>query len=276
MFNKEITMTATTTTMYHVNQETGDYGKCSATVRDCPVSGEQHHYDSAEEAAYQSEVILAKQYEDKQSLKKAKKAAPKTNEKYALPNAGSLNKVAQTLKILVDKEKMTIGEMTDELGIVNRQANYYLSATAYLGFTEDAYDSSNKNKMFTLSDRGQMFAKAKPEQQKQMIVESISHTPAMYMYIHEGDEKTKDYLMKRHGMSEDNASERLNVLKSWSKHADAEMVKSLGHPSTRADKWDVQMGFGTGEEKIKEKQGELCNSCFQIKPLTGICPNCDE
>lgn len=25
-----------------------------------------------------------------------------------------------------------------------------------------------------------------------------------------------------------------------------------------------------------EKQGKLCTECFQVKPLTNICPNCEE
>lgn len=26
----------------------------------------------------------------------------------------------------------------------------------------------------------------------------------------------------------------------------------------------------------KETTGEICMSCFMTKPLTGVCPNCDE
>lgn len=260
--------------MYHVNIETGEYGVCKAHKIKCPLGESVEHYDNKEEAEYRSEIILAEQYGSFSKLRKEQNT-PNNDESFTLPNAGSIKQIQNTITILGDHKTMSVNDLSEKLNVVPRQAHYYMTGAAYLGYVDNG--DKNNTKVYSLNDKGKNFINSSMEQQNNLLKESIAKTPVVYLYLVEGEDSAVSFLQKRHDMSHDNAVARLNVLKAWTKNITVDDVEGFGHPSERGNKnWDTTLKNNDDNRIQEKKNGEICPTCFMEKSLNGICPNCDE
>lgn len=64
---------------YHINLETGEPGKCEASIKACPHGGDELHFTSMEAARQALEIIAAA--EKAKSLQAWKKKKPRSSAK---------------------------------------------------------------------------------------------------------------------------------------------------------------------------------------------------
>lgn len=256
-------------TKYHVNTETGDMGKCSAKPGNCPVAGGADHFDDREEAAVRSEKILAEKYGTFKTVSHTQKLVQsiKPNEKdYYLPQT-SLKHMDKAVKTL-SGGPLTTKEISKAHGVVEPVANYLGNGLGYLGLVDSHIDPKTKQKVFELNENGQAYSQL-PESERQEVMIGVVHKlPMAQIYQQSGDNATIDYIKKT----------KRRVIKETANVADErklETIKAWVNQTTNGDNFlDENYTYQKAEEK-KEIRGEVCNSCFTEKPLTGICPNCD-
>lgn len=249
---------------YHVNGITGDYGVCKAFKKECPLGDTAEHYTDLEEAMYQSEVILA----NKLGLfkTKAKVVQPTVNETYSFPQADRLDRLAETIDAINLGAKNS-EDLSNSINTVSRQALYYADAAGYLGFVEH---TTNKRKEYRLTPSGQSFVQADAKDRDTLLRSAINNIPAVKVYRESGEKAAAEYIAKKDESNAETIERKMKTVKSWSAKLD-----SISHVvNYKNDLSDLNSRDGNAN---KEKaQGELCMSCFMTKPLTGVCPNCDE
>lgn len=203
------------------------------------------------------------------------------NETYPHPQANRLDKVSTTVDS-IEAGANTANSISRSLGVVDRQGYYYGDAAGYLGFVESTDNGDLKE--YYLTERGQAFAGASPEQRGQIIADTINSMPLMQVYREDGEEAALDFIKDSSEANETTAERRLATLKAWDKE-----VRSQGFSTAiERDRAEGQQRFVDAKTyadeqkakrdkpKVQERRGSICGECFMEKPLSGICPNCDE
>lgn len=266
---------------YHVNQETGDFGKCTAKPGNCPIGDNEAHFDDREEAAVHSERILAEKYSLVSSMRKENVdfSALKIDTNYPYPEANNLDKVddfAYSLK----SGALSANELSEVHGYVDRVAHYYGDALCYMGLGHSVVGDDG-NKAYALNEYGAKYVQSSKEDREKILRDIAAQDPIIKRMNNNEDESTisKD-IQKEKNYSEFNTEKKLRNAKAWIKQINSDsFLKDVDY-----DEFDVKIDMAREAYDTKQHQkkdngekvkGELCNSCFIIKPLTGICPNCD-
>lgn len=271
---------------HHVNVKTGEYGKCEATKIDCPLGEDWEHSDTKEDAIYHSELILAQQYGEFTTMKKretpaAKDIQPTVNHRYPYPEAHRLERLDTMLHGLRAGEVPPEG-ISSILGTKPRVSDFYGEAASFLGLAEATVDARG-NKAFTLTQDGADYIEQDTAGRQDILKRTVESVDIV-QDIRAGEAK-EDAVLNRisstHKESRDTASRKMSSMRSWAKQIQQEEFLQ------DVDTDDVETRVSDGMEiynrryddapvQPQQKQGEMCDTCFMEKPLTGVCPNCDE
>lgn len=249
---------------------------------------------------YERKLAIAKKkkaeqtaHESRHQRRKAKKAQPpqptrrlaigrlEVNEAYPHPQANRLDKVSTTVDA-IEVGANTAQSISQSLGVVDRQGYYYGDAAGYLGFVESSQTGDLKE--YYLTERGQAFAGASPDQRNAIIRETVDSMPLMQIYREDGEDAALDFMKDSSQANETTAQRRLATLKAWDKEVRSEgfsqsIAQDREEGKTRfvdAKAYADQQKAKRNENTVQERRGSICGECFMEKPLSGICTNCDE
>lgn len=90
---------------FHVNKETGEFGKCSAEKGKCPFSEVSVHVESLKEAQSMAEQVLSEKYEDNTGLKKTANSGAENNASSMFDNEIYRNVRKMPALFVIDREK---------------------------------------------------------------------------------------------------------------------------------------------------------------------------
>lgn len=200
---------------------------------------------------------------------------------YSHPQANRLDKVSTTVDA-VEAGANTAQSISQSLGVVDRQGYYYGDAAGYLGFV--AHQENGDLKEYYLTEKGQAFAGASPEQRKQIIRDTVSTMPLMQVYREDGEQAALDFMKDSSEANVTTAQRRLATLKAWDKDIQSDgfsesIAQDKKEGQTRfmdAKTYADQQRAKKSESKITERRGAICGECFMEKPLSGVCPNCED
>lgn len=270
-------------TKYHINQNTGKYGACTATKIDCPLGDTAIHLEKLSDAIEYSEMILEEKYGKQKPLRKTPSAssiAPALNEKYPYPEAHILAKMDKVVYGLRAGE-VPPSAISSLIGTKDRVSDFYAEAACYLGLAESVVNEKG-NKSFSLTQDGMDYTKQDTKGREDILKRTISGID-LVQKIESDTEKDNliESISKTHGENSETSDRKLSSMKSW--------ARQINTPAflEEIDEEDVNEKLSEGMEMYERKtadkstapneiQGELCMTCFMTKPLTGVCPNCDE
>lgn len=89
---------------YHVNKNTGEYGKCSAKIQ-CPFNEDSVHVEGLKEAQSMAEQVLSEKYEDNTGLKKTANSGAENNASSMFDNEIYRNVRKMPALFVIDREK---------------------------------------------------------------------------------------------------------------------------------------------------------------------------
>lgn len=248
---------------FHVNIDTGEYGRCSAASNDsCPFGESAIHVGDKEEAIYESEKILGEQLG---LFKKEKKVVlPAVNGSYSFPQADRLDRLAET----VDAIKLgsnTSNKLSESINTVSRQALYYADAAGYLGLVE--HSNSKSGKQYSLTKSGESFASGSAEDRDKILRHAIAEIPAVKVFQEKGERAARSYLSENEGTGGETVERRMTTIKGW--------AAKLRHNEKMVSYETDLSENGESSKKSQEILGNVCQNCFTTKSLTGVCDNCD-
>lgn len=266
---------------FHVNQKTGEVGRCTASVKECPLGANANHFDNQKDAQLDAEKVLSKIHGDVSTVKKTVKISRvDVNEDFPHPQANRLDKVSTTVDAIYNGAT-TPASLSHALDVVDRQGSYYGDAAGYLGLVEER--TNGEFKEYYLTSKGEFFVKQDATGREQILRETIDNMPLMQIYREEGDAAAMDFIQNTQDLCDTTALRRLTTLKTW----DDTLASSISE-SIEADKADGESRFVeasqyAAEQKQKrlkkqkkaETHGALCPNCFMEMSLNGECSNCD-
>lgn len=281
----------------HVNIETGEYGKCEAEVRPCPLGkqGIEIQVDTVAEARQVSEGILKELHGETNSLSKrldamepspaqrvvppASDIQPSINHRYPYPEAHKLDKVDLMLHGL--REGATPPEgISSILGTRDRVSDFYGEAASFLGLAHAVKDDHGK-KAFMLTQDGADYLEQDIAGRQEILARTINGIDILdTVRAGDADDAAIDRISSTHGESRETSSRKLSSLRSWARQV--QEPSFLNHVDQYAVESQLAESMELYHRKQKEavappeKFGEICNECFMVKPLTGKCPDCDD
>lgn len=201
------------------------------------------------------------------------------NESFPHPQANRLDKVSTTVDA-IEAGANTAQSIAQSLDIVDRQGYYYGDAAGYLGFVDS--QSNGDLKEYYLTEKGQAFVGANPEQRKQILSETINNMPLMQVYREDGEEGALDFVRDSQDVNDVTAQRRVATLKTWDSELKSQgFSDSIAQDQSEGKTRFVDASAYAKEQRAKkvqkptEHRGELCQECFVEKSVTGKC-GCDD
>lgn len=264
---------------YHVNDTTGDMGICTADKKPCPYREEAAHFTDKASATSYSETVLAEQYSAVATLQKKKTAEsinPKVNENYPHPEAHRLEKVDVALHAM-SRDDLSTANLSSLIGVTERGAIYYGDAASYLGLAEAVKIDGKKG--YALTKEGKDYVTLETEDREKVLSKVIDSANITQALKTGGLEKAKKYAMETKNDSYLNADRKVKSLESWVNQTEGSFLYDLDREKVAKSAEEFREMYAQSArsfEKKNEKRGEVCNTCFMEKSLTGTCNNCDD
>lgn len=268
---------------FHVNQNTGENGVCTATVQACPIGGESDHYNNKADAVKGSEQVLSRLHgtipvQRKRTSINFDEVAV-NEEDFPHPQANRLDKVSTTVDA-IHNGATTANSISHALDVVDRQGYYYGDAAGYLGFVDAKQDGDFKE--YSLTSRGELFVEQDAAGREAMIRDTIDKMPLMQIYREEGEDEAIKFIQDSQDVNDVTAKRRLATVKTWDSSLQTPLSESIENDKASSTGRFINASQYATEQKekrtliqAKEARGQLCNSCFMEMPLTGDCQNCD-
>lgn len=206
---------------------------------------------------------------------------------WPIPQANDLDKVASVVDS-ISHEATTADSIGEAIEVGERQGSYYANAAGYLGLVEKHKDDLGSTH-YALTQAGQTFANSGPAERAAMLAEMVNRTPLARSYRQNPNLEAlqKDIAAGNDngGYSDTVAKRRTSTLTSWI--SAIENVDQFTNQISTQQRDTLQRSISasmkqreeTAEKRrqlsIQRSVGETCNSCFMVKPVSNICPNCD-
>lgn len=277
-------------TKYHINQHTGDYGECRAEIK-CPLGDSVIHMENLSSVTEYSELIMEEKYGALSPMRKKQKdrKIPKAedieltvNSKYPYPEANRLEKVDQVVFGLKEGQ-VSSDVVSSVIGTADRVSHYYAEAACYLGLAETVVDD-NGNKAFSLTQDGSDYVKQDKAGRENIMKRSINNIDLVQKLQNENDndnDKVLNHISSTHNENSQTAGRKLSSMRSWSRQINEDSflndIDSEEVDEKIAEGWELYERKRNDSPTVpKEKFGEVCQTCFMTKSLTGVCDNCDD
>lgn len=266
---------------FHVNQRTGDVGRCTASVKECPLGSNANHFDNQKDAQSDAERVLSNIHGNVSTVKKTVKISRvDVNEDFPHPQANRLDKVSTTVDAIYNGAT-TPASLSHALDVVDRQGSYYGDAAGYLGLVEERKDGEFKE--YYLTSKGELFVEQDAAGREQILRETIDNMPLMQIYREEGDEAAMGFIQDTQDLGDTTASRRLTTLKTWDDTLASSISESIEADRADGESRFVEASQYAAEQKQKrletqkktEARGTICPTCFMEMSLSGECSNCD-
>jgi len=272
-------------TKYHINQTTGQYGKCTAEKKECPLSGTHIHLTKLADAIEYSSMILEEKHGAVSTLKKKKTVKPEDvkleiNNDFPYPTANKLDKIDYVVHG-IREGRVNSSVVATMLGAKDRVGDYYGEAACFLGLA-DAVTDRQGNKAYSLTQNGSDYLQQDKAGRELILRNAVENIPLVQkMRNNESEEEMVKYVSSTHNESEGTADRKVSSIRSWVGQIDkGEFLNDVKKEDVEEK---VSEGIGLYERKIAdrpevvvEKVGEICPNCFMAKSLTGVCDNCDD
>lgn len=265
---------------YHVNQDSGKVGVCSAKIK-CEFEGSAEHFDTKQEAESNAEIVLSNKYGNltKPARKIIRVSSVEVNEDFPHPQANRLDKVSTTVDAILNGAN-TAGSISQALDVVDRQGYYYGDAAGYLGLVDASQTGDFKE--YSLTTRGQIFAESSPTEREAMLREITNSMPLMQILRDEGPDAAEQFIQDTQDTNETTAKRRVATLVTWDNALSSDMASEIESDRLGSSERFLDAATYAQEQRDKrnapiktEARGSVCQKCFMETSLTGACENCD-
>lgn len=272
-------------TKYHINQSTGEYGECKAEKRGCPLGDAVIHMENLSNVVEYSDLIMKEKYGSFTPLKKSRKIPQAKditltpNDRYPYPQAHTLSKIDE-ITFSLKGGNVSPEIVQNVIGSTDRVSYYYADAVCYLGLAE-AVTNDNGHKSFTLTQAGQDYISQDKEGREDILKRSISNIDLVQnIQQNSTNEEVLNQISEHNKENHESAKRKLDSVKSWITQIEKDNflndVRSDDVEEKVAQAWEIYEKKEKDNPAPKEKFGEICQTCFTAKSLTGVCDNCDE
>lgn len=212
------------------------------------------------------------------------------DEEYAswpIPQANDLDKVATVIDS-ISNDATTADSIGEAIDVGSRQGSYYANAAGYLGLVEKHKDDIGSTH-YALTQAGQAFANSEAGERAAMLSEMVNRTPLGRSYRNNPapEELEKEIASggEAGGYSETVAKRRLSTLNTWIATVDnresltanitAQQKNTIARSVSASIKQQAEQAEKRRAFVAERTVGATCPTCFMIKPISGVCLNCD-
>lgn len=206
-----------------------------------------------------------------------------------VPQANDLSKIVSVVDA-VEAGVTSQTELGAALDMTPQQGSYYANAAEYLGLVEQ--DRTMVPFVIYTTSLGQDFQNSDAETRAAMVSQMVEQIDDVQTIRHHGGsaELLDDYI--RSGLTDETAQRRVDMIRSWANSVqDSRELSDRFHDERSETRIRCTESAPARERRIRERQereqarliagrqvnvaNQLCGICFQTKPLSGICDNCD-
>jgi len=254
------------------------------------LDAQSENYKKAQLLKEVRQAEKARLEEASKNSRQAMVEAYENDEEYGswpVPQANDLDKVATVIDS-INHDATTADAIGEAIDVGNRQGSYYANAAGYLGLVEKHKDDIGSTH-YALTQAGQAFANSGPAERAAMLAEMVNRTPLGRSYRQNSDptvlEKEIASGSDSGGYSDTVAKRRLSTLNTWMNTIDnsSALTENISQQQKETIARSVNASIKQrAEQEEKRRQfvteravGATCTTCFMVKPISGICPNCD-
>lgn len=204
------------------------------------------------------------------------------DESFPFPQANDLEKIAVVAEA-VNHDVVTADGVADVLDMSKREGAYYASAAGYLGLIEAVGHGDHDLNTYTLTSLGSSMVELNTEERSALMGRMISLVPAVQTYREDGAEEVERGL-GLDGLTGATVGRRAATISSWSNADRDQLFASRVADECEAASLSYSQAAVSCRSQISEarkksastepKQGNICSSCFQQMPLSGVCDLC--
>lgn len=183
------------------------------------------------------------------------------------PQANEVEKISATTVLCATEGTFSGNDIAHALGVVDRQGQYYATATESLGLLQRC-DTTPVS--WEPTELGELYAEASPAEQCAMLKELIEEHPAV-VSLRSGEDVAFERAVAD-GLSEDTAQRRIATAQTWLSTA-AQL-----DGATLSTEWQSVAGrLPEVLARVKQravhtpKLTEICGGCFLEKTASGGC-----
>ena len=205
------------------------------------------------------------------------------NDDFSFPQANDLEKVILVVDA-VENGANTNDSVAAVFGIAPRTGAYYATAAGYMGLIQK--HETDMLQQFSLTGRGQDMLALNREERADLISEMVLRLPEAETVAEDGVEGLEADLQKANDWQDSTAERRSACIGSWYESAtdrerlansveETEAITSIRYEAAArmasTQRYDARQKAEAGRPRV----GEVCQSCFTEKSLSGECNNCD-
>lgn len=215
----------------------------------------------------------------------ARNADPYDNEldyaAWPIPQASDLDKVSTVIDS-INHSATTADSIGEAIDVGVRNGSYYANAAGYIGLVEKHKDVDGVTH-YSLTTAGQTFSMLDANERTAMLSSMVNRTPLAKSYRDDPTSIEKE--IAGGDYSETVAKRRASTLNTWMttlSNSDS-LASSISQQSKDTIARSVEASRKQQIEAEKRRQertsqqvvGQVCTSCFMVKPASNICPTCD-